>query len=194
MNSYPGIKLLFTALVLLAACNVALAEQPVKIHFVRDRVSGHEVLKAQTDFECHGAALRRVLFSFHLYANLHPWITETTTVSPPVNGTSEVLIRFKFPWPVGERWSRIEVHMRNQDSIVWRQIEGTMNANEGQLRFDVNGQSTHVDYSATISIGLPDAWTRGFKKQFVAEFIDAAHTLAAATDTTDLIFADLSPQ
>ena len=193
MNSRPGMSLLCAALALLAVCNAALAEQVIDVHFVNDATSGQEVLKAQATYEHHGAALRRVLLAFPGYADLHPWIAEATSVSPAVDGRSEILIRFKFPWPAGQRWSRIEVNTDHQDVITWRQVEGTMNANRGQLKLVASGQRIRVDYSAVINAGFPDAWTRGFKKQFVTEFIDAAHVRAADTDTGRLRIADSSP-
>lgn len=192
MSSRPAIMLFHAALALLLVCHTALADQAIEFRFVRDATSGQEVLKAQAAFESHGTALRKVLLTFHGYADLHPWITETTVVAHPINGRAEFVIRFKFPWPIGKRWSRIEVS-RDNNAIIWRQIEGTMEANQGQLNFVTNGQSIHVDYSAIISVGLPDAWTRGFRKQFVTEFIDAAFARATKTSTTGLKLAVKSP-
>ncbi len=192
MSSHPFIKWLCATLALLVICNAALAEPAIKIHFAKDSTSGQETLNAQTVFDHHGAALRRVLLSFHDYADLHPWITEATLTRPAVGGKSEFLIRFKFPWPVGQRWSRIEVSTDYRNSITWHQVEGTMNANTGQLKFVASGQSIRIDYSAVIHVGLPNALTRGFKKRFVREFIDAAHTRATEADTTGLRFADSS--
>jgi len=192
MNLRPALMLFHAVLALLVVCNVALADQDIEIRFVRDATSGQEVLKAQTAFESHGSALRNVLLNFHGYADLHPWITEATVVAHPINGRAEFIIRFKFPWPIGKRWSHIEVS-RDNNAIIWRQIEGTMKANRGQLVFVSNGQSTRIDYSATIGVGFPDAWTRGFKKQFVTEFIDAAYARATKTNTTGLRLATSSP-
>ena len=192
MSSLLFFKRLCTTLALLVACNVTLAEQTIKIQFAKTSTSGQETLNAQTVFDRHGDALRRVLLSFQDYADLHPWITEVTLVKPTAGEKPEFLLRFKFPWPVGERWSRIEVNTDYRNSIIWRQVEGTMTANEGQLKFVADGQSIRVDYSAIINVGLPNILTRGLKKRFVKEFIGAAHTLATEFDTTSLRFADSS--
>ena len=192
MSSHSFIKRICAALALLVTCNVALAEQVIKIQFAKDSTSGQETLNAHTVFDHHGATLRRVLLSFQGYAELHPWITEATLTSPTAGGKSEFLIRFKFPWPIGQRWSSVEVSTDYQNSINWHQVEGTMKANAGQLKFVASGQGIRVDYSAVINAGLPNALTRGFKKRFVREFIDAAHTRATELDTNGLRFADSS--
>lgn len=193
MSSLLFFKRLCTTLALLVACNVTLAEQTIKIQFAKTSTSGQETLNAQTVFDRHGDALRRVLLSFQDYADLHPWITEVTLVKPKAGEKPEFLIRFKFPWPVGERWSHIEVNTDYRNSIIWRQVEGTMNANEGQLKFVTDGQGIRAEYSAVINVGLPNALTRSLRKQFVKEFIGAAQTQATETDTTSLRFADSSP-
>ena len=192
MSSHSFIKRICATLVLLVTCNVGLAEQAVKIQFAKDSASGQETLNAHTVFDQHGTALRTVLLSFHDYADLHPWITEARLTSPTAGGKSEFLIQFKFPWPIGQRWSRVEVSTDQRNSISWHQVEGTMKANAGQLKFVASGQGIRVDYSAVINAGLPNALTRGFKKRFVREFIDAAHTRATELDTNGLRFADSS--
>lgn len=193
MSTRSVFGLLYTTLTLLTTCNAALAEQVVKTHFVNNAESGQEVMKAQATFGHYSEELRKVLLSFRGYADLHPWITETEISNSPVAGTSQVLIRFKFPWPVGKRWSRIEVNRDGQDAIVWRQIEGTLRANEGQLKFATDGQNIRIDYSAILNTGFPDRWTRSFKKQFVTEFINAAHLRAAEAGPGTLRIADSSP-
>ena len=192
MSSHSFIKRICATLALLVACNVVLAEQAIKIRFAKDSTSGQETLNAHTVFDHHGTALRSVLLSFQGYAELHPWITGATLTSPTAGGNSEFLIQFKFPWPIGQRWSRVEVSTDYQNSINWHQVEGTMKANAGQLKFVASGQGIRVDYSAVINAGLPNALTRGFKKRFVREFIDAAHTRATELDTNGLRFADSS--
>ena len=192
MSPHLFIKRICATLVLLVACDALPAEQTIEIQFAKDSTSGQETLNAQTVFDYHGTALRRVLLSFHDYADLHPWITGATLTSPAAGRKSEFLIRFKFPWPVGQRWSRIQVSTDYRNSIIWHQVEGTMDANAGQLKFIANGESMRVDYSAIVDIGLPNALTRGFKKRFVREFIDAAHTRATQTDTTGFRIADSS--
>ncbi len=193
MSTRSVIRLLCTALTLLTTCSAARAEQVINTRFINDAASGREVMKAQATFSRYGDELRKVLLSFRGYADLHPWITETEISNSPVEGTSQVLIRFKFPWPVGKRWSRIEVNTDGQDVIAWRQIEGTLNANEGRLQFATNGQNVRIDYSAVLSTGFPDRWARGYKKQFVTEFINAAHLRAAETGPGTLRLADSTP-
>ena len=192
MSSHSFIKRICATLALLVTCNIVLAEQAIKIRFAEDSTSGQETLNAHTVFDQHGAALRTVLLSFHDYADLHPWITEATLTSPIAGEKSEFLIQFKFPWPIGQRWSRVEVSTDQRNSINWHQVEGSMKANAGQLKFVASGQGIRVDYSAVINAGLPNALTRGFKKRFVREFIAAAHTRATELDATGLRFADSS--
>ena len=192
MSTHSVFRLLYTTLTLLTTCNAVLAEQVIKTRFVNNAESGQEVMKAQATFGHYGDELREVLLSFRGYADLHTWITETEISNHPVDGTSQVLIRFKFPWPVGKRWSRIEVNRDGQDAIVWRQIEGTLNANEGRLKFTTDGRNIRIDYSAILDTGFPDRWTRSFKKQFVTEFINAAHRRAAETRPGTLRIADSS--
>lgn len=179
----------FVLLILLTACRMAIAEQAVDIRFSRDAATGHEVLKARTEYSQHGKAMRKILMTFHEYAELHPWIMEATPVHPPLDGRAQILIRFRFPWPVGHRWSRIAITTNTDTAVTWHQVDGDLKANRGRLGFIADGEAIGIDYSAVISVGLPDAWTRAFKKRFVSEFIDAAWSRASATADTRLRLA-----
>lgn len=118
------------------------------------------------------------------YPRLHDWIPKTTLVSCS-EGVQEFLVQFSFPWPVGRQWSRVEVH-RNGGAISWKQLEGSLKANNGQISFEAVGDQVRVDYPAAIDVGLPDALTRSYKKQFIAEFLTAAAVQAGSQATLAL--------
>lgn len=179
--------------VFLSCCTpLAVAQQNVDIDFVSDAETGREVIKAQYMFRQHTGSLRKVLLAVNGYAELHDWITRATLVKSISHEATEFLIEFEFPWPVGRRWSIIEVHKLGSDTIVWHQITGDMKANEGRLHFTEYDRGMKADYSAIIAIGMPDAVTRGFKKKFVTEFISAAFEQAASATVADLKLATSS--
>jgi uncharacterized membrane protein len=109
------------------------------------------------------------------YPALHNWIQDTKIESDARNGRQEFFIKFKFPWPVGERWSRVEVQREGDSVISWHQLEGTLKMNQGRIVIAEHEQQAHIDYRAVIDVGFPNAVTRSYKKQFVSEFLSAIH-------------------
>ena len=137
----------------------------------------------------HGPSIRKVLLAINGYAALHPWITGASLVKSSNQDPAEFLIEFKFPWPIGRRWSHIEVQQDGGSAIVWQ--HGS--SNQGKLQFAALGRGLVVEYSAVISFGLPDILLRRFKKQFVIEFINAAYAQAAVENPTGLTLATSTP-
>ena len=177
--------------VFLSCCTPhAAAEAVVNIQFVKDAASGQEVIQAKSVFKRHGHSLQKVLNAIGEYAGLHPWITSAALISENASQTDDFLIEFRFPWPVGYRWSHIRVQQDGGRGISWQQIKGDLQANEGWLRFTAHhDQGMTVEYGATIDLGLPDIVLRSFKKKFVAEFINAAYVQAAYEELSELALA-----
>jgi hypothetical protein len=50
--------------------------------------------------------------------------------------------------------------------------------NQGEISIVTCGERVDVEYRAILDIGLPDAWTRSYKKKFVSEFLNAAYDQA----------------
>ena len=169
------------------------AEPAVEIGFSRDTATGQEVIQATSTFVQHGPSIRKVLLAINGYTALHPWITGASLVKSSNQDPAEFLLEFKFPWPIGRRWSHIEVQQDGGGAIVWQQLAGNMGANQGKLQFAARGRGLVVEYSAVISLELPDILLRRFKKQFVIEFINAAYAQAAVENPTGLTLATSTP-
>ena len=166
----------------------ASASQPIEVNITNDDRSGLDIIQAQTAFDNHGTALRRILLAISGYADLHPWIVSSTLIGSGDQEGQEFLIEYDFPWPVCRRWSRIRVHKEDENTISWHQIAGNMQKNEGQLRFSSSShQSINVSMSAIIGIGLPEILIREFKKQFVKDFIVTAYDQAVTSTHAELI-------
>ncbi len=180
-------------LLVILACltqQAANASQPIEVNIANDDGSGLDIIQAQTAFDNHGTALRRILLAISGYADLHPWIVSSTPTGTGDQEGKEFLIEYDFPWPVCRRWSHIRVHKKDENTISWRQVAGNMQKNEGWLRFSSPGnQSINVSMSAIIGIGLPEILIREFKKQFVKDFIVTAYDQAVASTHTELILA-----
>jgi len=135
---------------------------------------------------------RAIFSAISAYPQLHHWIRKSTLVGR--RGDLEVyVVRFRFPWPVGQQWSRVEVFERG-NSISWRQTEGTLKANHGRISFHKVRNRVRVDYSAAIDVGLPELWTRSYKKQFITEFMTAASELAESGSSQASIAAPLAAE
>jgi uncharacterized membrane protein len=160
------------------ACLAASVEAAptIDISFETDAVTGQKLARAQAIFPANAAVTYAIFDAIAAYPQLHDWIRKTTLVSCS-EGVQEFLVQFRFPWPVGRQWSRVEVH-RNGGTISWKQLEGSLKANDGQISFEAAGDKVRVDYRAAIDVGLPDALTRSYKKQFIAEFLTAASVQA----------------
>ena len=171
IHRYP-ITYWFSILSMFIAGSV-MAETPVDIEFEADVVTGKEWIRAKAN--CH-ASKRQVYAVFNAiidYPDLHDWIQNTEEVSGDAKD-QEFLIEFDLPWPVGKQWSRVRVQ-RDQSIISWRQIDGSLNKNTGSITIDEHDDQAHVDYRAILDLGYPDVLTRGYKEQFVTEFLRAIY-------------------
>jgi len=168
------------SVLLLAVCltypaSEANAAPVIEIDFKSDEASGQELIHARAELGSHGAETWKALGAITAYPALHPWICDTHLLRQSGERLQEFLIEFEFPWPVGRRWSRIEVQRESPVRISWRQLEGSLQVNQGQLSFNSRGGEVHIDYQATINVGLPDAWTRYYRQKFVSEFLGAVY-------------------
>ena len=159
----------------------------VEVDFDSDGPSGQELIHARAEFHSHGSETWEALAAITGYPEHHPWITDARLVRQTNDRQQEFLIEFSFPWPVGRRWSRIEVQKDGPRKLAWRQLAGSLQSNQGQLSFFSAGGQVRIDYRASIDLGLPDALTRHYRKKFVLEFIGAIYDrVSAAQPATDL--------
>ena len=149
------------------------SEPDIAIGFENDSSSGDEFINAKTGFQARHAEIWNAFASITEYPNLHKWIREARFVGYTDDDTQEFLIEFKFPWPIGTRWSRVEVTREHGSEISWRQIEGDLDANEGRVSFSSKGDQAHIHYRAIINVGVPAMLARPYKKKFVCEFLNA---------------------
>jgi len=174
---------------LLVDANPVFAAPPIKVSFEAGEAGTQKLVHAQTAFPAQEAAVYRVFEQIAIYPMLHDWIRKTTALGAD-GASAEFLVEFDFPWPVGRQWSRVEVR-DSGDTIVWRQVEGSIRANHGRISFAASGDGVRIDYLAAIDIGLPELVTQGYKAQFVREFLTAACEQAtAATPAGALALAD----
>ena len=151
----------------------SLSVPEIVIGFENDSNSGDEYISAETSFQARRVAIWNAFSAITEYPNLHEWIGEARFVGNTDDETQEFLIEFEFPWPVGARWSRVEVTREHGSEISWRQIEGDLNANEGRISFSSVGDQAQIHYRAIISLGVPAMLARPYKKKFVREFLNA---------------------
>ncbi|MGD8843021.1 MAG: hypothetical protein PVJ83_06055 [Gammaproteobacteria bacterium] len=149
----------------------ALAAPKIDIDFETDAVSEGEFVRARTVFRADPDVVYTTFSRIAEYPALHDWVRATELVNSS-GTTREFIVKFHFPWPVGSQWSRIEVHTA-RDAITWKQLEGSLEANHGRLRFEVGDDRVGIDYRAAIDVGMPDLWTRSYRKKFVTEFLTA---------------------
>lgn len=150
-----------------------LSDPEIAIGFENDSSTGDEFISAEASFQARRAEIWNAFSAITEYPDLHEWIGEARFVGNSDEGSQEFLIEFKFPWPVGTRWSRVEVTREHGSEISWRQIEGDLNANEGRISFSSTSDQAHIHYRAIISLGVPAMLARPYKKKFVREFLNA---------------------
>ena len=158
-----------------------LSESEIAIGFEDDLSSGDEFISAKTSFQAGRAAIWNAFAAIKEYPDLHGWIGEARVVGYTDEGTQEILIEFAFPWPIGTRWSRVEIVWEHGSEISWRQIEGDLDANEGRISFSNRGGQAHIHYRAMIDVGVPAKLARPYKKKFVREFLDAIKKRVSAS-------------
>lgn len=170
------------------------ATPSININFENSSSTGREIIHARAAFDSHGAGIRTTLAAITGYPGLHAWIRTTTLLRHVSKGRLEYRVEFDFPWPVGRRWSRIEVHQESPTRISWRQVEGDLKMNQGEISIVTCGERVDIEYRAILDIGLPDAWTRGYKRKFVSEFLSAVYDQAKASQPgTVLTLATTGP-
>jgi hypothetical protein len=174
------LSLIALAASLAAAVRPALAEPEIQVSFESDGSSGQRLIHAEGLFPVRGADIQRVFTAISAYPQLHDWIRAARPLARSAHA-EEFLVEFRFPWPVGKQWSRVEVRRDGDSAIEWRQIEGSLKANHGRIAFTTRNGDAHIDYRAAIDVGLPDAFSRPYKKQFVTEFLDAVYQTARAS-------------
>lgn len=169
------------AAALAATVRPALAGPDIEVSFETDGASRQRLIHAEARFPVQSAGIQRVFAAIIAYPELHDWIRDTRLVRTTAH-SEEFMVEFSFPWPVGKKWSRVEVRRQGDSAIEWRQIEGSLKANQGRITFSNHNGEAHIDYRAVIDIGLPDALTRPHKKKFVTEFLDAVYQQASAAE------------
>jgi uncharacterized membrane protein len=145
----------------------------IDIGFEADAADSQKLVHAQAVFDAPQAIIIDVFNRIAAYPTLHDWIRDTSLVHKS-SDSQEYLVQFSFPWPVGRQWSRVEVH-HSGNTIYWRQTEGSLKTNHGRISFATAGDEVHIDYCAAIDVGLPELWTRAYKKKFITEFLTAAY-------------------
>jgi hypothetical protein len=153
----------------------SVASMQIDINFEADQASGNEWIRAQANYDIKKSRLYEILNAITEYPALHGWIQDARIESDAENGRQEFFIKFKFPWPVGERWSRVEVRSEGDSVITWNQLEGTLKMNQGRIAITEHAHQAHIDYQAIIDVGYSNAVTRSYKKQFISEFLGAIH-------------------
>lgn len=154
---------------------VSVAAPKIAIEFEQEQGSNTEWIHAKANCHTTGPQLYKALNAIVSYPELHNWIRDTKAEPNTMNGDQQFLVEFKFPWPVGKQWSRIEVKKDSDTVISWHQLEGSLKMNQGRIAISEDQQQAHLDYRAIIDVGYPNAFTRGYKKQFILEFLGAIY-------------------
>ena len=166
------------ATLVVALARPALAEPNIEVSFEADSDTGAAMIHADARLPEALSTVKCIFTAIAAYPSLHDWIEDAELLE--VDGQTEVyMVRFKFPWPVGRHWSRVRVWYEGENSVAWRQIEGSLGANHGQVTFSTRQRHAHVEYRAAIDVGLPEPLTRPYKKKFVEEFLSAVNDRAA---------------
>jgi hypothetical protein len=184
-SSKPGLpqllRLALLAVTLVCTGTPVFAEPQIDIGFESGEAGAQKLVHARAVFPARHAVVYSIFNGINDYPMLHDWIRKTTRVSDD-HGSQVFQIDFDFPWPVGRQWSRVEVR-HSGNAIVWRQLEGSIDANHGRIEFTAQGDTVQIDYLAAIDIGLPEALTQPYKKLFVTEFLSAARKQAGLVES-----------
>lgn len=174
---------------LLCPARAVFADPRIEVRFEADAADSQKLIHAQTVFDAPHPVVCNIFSQITAYPMLHDWIRETTLVKGS-SERQEYLVEFAFPWPVGRQWSRVEVH-HSGNTIIWRQVDGSLNANHGRISFTTTHDSkVIIDYRAAIDIGLPELWTQSYKEKFIREFLTAAYSqVETAVSPTALVLA-----
>lgn len=148
-------------------------EPEIKIDFKTDKDTGQDQVRAAAELHRGEAAILGVIMEVTEYPRLHEWIQKVIQLDSTDDGRQEFLVEFKFPWPVGCKWSRIEVQQEGGKGISWRQIDGSLGMNEGRMSVLADGELSYIDYRASIDVGVSKALVRPYMKGFVTDFLAA---------------------
>ena len=152
----------------------ALAAPQIDIEFETDQATGQEWIHAKANCHTREVQAYEAFNAIIDYPELHHWIQNTRAENEENRDHQEFLIEFDFPWPVGKQWSRVQI--QQGDSVIsWNQVDGSLNINRGTIAIAEYEGQAHVDYRAILDVGYPDVFTRGYKEQFVTEFLIAIY-------------------
>jgi uncharacterized membrane protein len=157
-----------------------IADPQIEIGFETDAADSQKLIHAKAVFAAPQPVVYNIFNCITTYPMLHNWIRETTLVSTGKEN-QEFLVKFAFPWPVGRQWSQVEVR-HSGNTIFWRQVDGSLKANHGRISFTTVDSEVHIDYRASIDIGLPELWTQPYKEKFIREFLAAAYEQTITAD------------
>ena len=162
------------AVVCVFTAGSTLAAPQIDIEFETDQATGQEWIHAKANCHAREAPAYEAFNAIVDYPALHHWIRNTKAENEENSDHQEFLIEFDFPWPVGKQWSRVQI--QQGDSVIsWTQVDGSLNINRGRIAIAEYEGQAHVDYRAILDVGYPDAFTRGYKEQFVTEFLIAIY-------------------
>jgi hypothetical protein len=169
----------------------AFAGPQIEIRFEADSTDSQKLIHAQAVFAVPQPVIYDIFNRITTYPMLHDWVRETTQVSED-HDSQVFLVKFSFPWPVGSQWSRVEVRHRG-NTIFWKQVDGSLEANHGRISFTTVDSKVHIDYQAAIDVGLPELWTRSYKEKFIREFLTAAYNQAETAVSTPALVLAVEP-
>jgi len=168
-----------------------IAGPRIEVSFEPDTAGNQKLIHAQAEFAAQWTNVYNTFECITTYPMLHDWIRKTTLVNTGKD-SREYLVEFTFPWPVGSQWSRVEVTFSG-NTIFWKQLEGSLQANHGRIRFTSTGSEVHIDYRAAMDIGLPEIWTKSYKVKFVREFLTAAYEHSKAAEMPSALMLTAEP-
>jgi uncharacterized membrane protein len=185
------LRLMVLAAGILFTGTPVFAGPQIEIRFETDSADSQKLIHAQAVFAVPQPVIYNIFNCITTYPQLHDWVRETTRVNED-HHTQVYLVKFSFPWPVGSQWSRVEVR-HNGNTIFWKQVDGSLEANHGRISFTTVDSKVHLDYRAAIDVGLPELWTRSYKEKFIREFLTAAYNQAETTVSTSTLLLAVEP-
>jgi hypothetical protein len=152
--------------------SVAVAEPLPGVHvfYQAGADPGDEILYVEGRIDAPLSAVCHVVCDFAGWQSLHPWIISSRLEGTSEDGSSLVDVTTDLPWPIGQRWSRLEIQPFGGRTVAWQQIEGSFRQNYGTVVLEDRDMGTEVHYWAVIDLGLPRVIARPFEKYFVEEF------------------------
>jgi len=187
----PILRIVVFAAGLICLAGSVFAEPRIEVTFEADDTDSQKLIHAQAVFDAPRTVVYNIFNRITTYPMLHDWVRETTQVSED-HDNQVFLVKFSFPWPVGSQWSRVEVRHRG-NTIFWKQVDGSLEANHGRISFTTVDSKVHIDYQAAIDVGLPELWTRSYKEKFIREFLTAAYNQAETAISTPALVLAVEP-